>query len=57
LDGADKWQRNALIEVTQVNPNQGGFFLLFPDITEFTLRKSIVRALKIFRGLGWNWKI
>ncbi|MCI0481869.1 MAG: hypothetical protein L0213_09815, partial [Candidatus Dadabacteria bacterium] len=22
----------------------------FPDITEFALRKSIVRALKIFRG-------
>jgi hypothetical protein len=26
LVGADKWQRNALIEVTQVmNPNLGGF--------------------------------
>ncbi len=23
----------------------------FPDITEFALRKSIVRALKIFHGL------
>jgi hypothetical protein len=25
---------------------------LSPDITEFALRKSIVRALKIFHGLG-----
>src|SRR3990167_4021922 len=30
----------------------------FPsDITEFALRKSIVRALKIFHGMGLNWKI
>jgi hypothetical protein len=28
-----------------------------PDITKFALRKSIARALKIFHGLGWNWKI
>ncbi len=28
------------------------FCLFFPDITEFALRKSIVRALKIFHGLG-----
>jgi hypothetical protein len=27
------------------------------DITEFALRKSIVRALKIFHGMGLNWKI
>jgi hypothetical protein len=26
--------------------------LYLPDITEFALRKSIVRALKIFHGLG-----
>jgi hypothetical protein len=31
--------------------------LSLPDITEFALRKSIVRALKIFHGLGLNWKI
>jgi hypothetical protein len=30
-----------------INPES--FFL--PDITEFALRKSIVRALKIFHGL------
>jgi hypothetical protein len=30
---------------------------LFPDIAEFALRKSIVRALKIFHGLRLNWKI
>jgi hypothetical protein len=33
------------------------FCLSLPDITEFALRKSIVRALKIFHGLGLNWKI
>jgi hypothetical protein len=33
------------------------FIFLSPDITEFALRKSIVRALKIFHGMGLNWKI